>query len=190
MFIVSIGGISGSGKTTLADYINLQMKSTTLSLDSFYKNDIENHDQPESFNFDLFLECIDNLIKKGKTKIPIYDFITHKITGYKVIESNKILILEGIYILYDPRIEKMCNLKLYVDIDWDEALIRRTTRDILERGRTIDNIQDKYLNQVKPNIIKYQHNEKLKCDIIIPNHLKKKNFKFIINILTQLINNK
>lgn len=185
MFIISVGGISGSGKSSLAEYINSQVQCNVISLDNFYKSNILNHDLPESFDFDLFYDSILKLINKGKTDIPIYNFVTHKTEGYISIESKKILIVEGIYVLYDKRIEELCNLKLYVDIDKDEALLRRIKRDILERGRTIDDIEYKYLNQVKPNIIKYQNNEKLKCDIIIPNHLKKTNFKFILNILSQ-----
>jgi len=187
MFIVAIAGISGSGKTSLSDYIHSHIDSTIISLDNFYKSNISNHDLPLSFDFDLFFKSIHDLITNGETIIPFYNFETHTVTHNIYVKSNKILILEGIYVLYDSRIANLCNLKLYLDIDYDIALIRRIKRDILERGRSINTIQDKYVHQVKPNIIKYQNDEKLKCDIIIPNHLHKKNFKFIINIIKQNI---
>lgn len=186
MLIISIAGGSASGKTSVASNIikslyskNLHTKVTLLNMDSYYKDlsflSLEdrkkiNFDHPDSIDWVLFHEHI-NLLLQGKSiKKPIYSFVEYtRLSSYEVVSSNPVIIIEGLFSLYDKEIRKLSNIKIFVEAPDDIRLIRRIQRDIKERGRDIDSIIDQYLNYVRPMYVKYIEPTKKYADVVIQN---------------------
>ena len=148
MLIIGITGGTGSGKSTIAKKIlhDLCEKDTGLiSQDSYYKDTSTlsmeeriaiNFDHPDAIDFDLLYLQLETL-KKGQTiQQPVYSFEAHNRTTESVtISPKKVLILEGILILSDPKVRDLLDIKIFIDADTDERLIRRLKRDTKERGR-------------------------------------------------------
>ncbi|MSP64667.1 MAG: uridine kinase [Bacteroidetes bacterium] len=177
--IIGIAGGSGSGKSTVTNRIIHQLgkkSCVVIAHDSYYKSLPENHN-PLEYNFDhpdaLHTdELVDHLtkLKNGKQiHQPHYDFSVHKrLKKTNLIKAHKIIILEGILILSDKRVRELMDIKIFVDTDADERLIRRIRRDILERDRTLDSVIDQYNRTVKPMHIEFVEPSKVFADIIIP----------------------
>jgi len=184
---VGVAGGSGSGKTTVAHNLIKEFKSEDAILveqDAYYKElkelSIEerakvNFDHPNSIEFDLLKKHLMDL-KDGKAiDRPIYDFKTHSRKEKKIrIDPSKIIILEGILILSIPEIRDMLDVKIFVDTDTDEMLLRRIERDIHERGRTFDSVKKQYLETVKPMYLEFCEPSKRYADVIIPRGGKNK----------------
>ena len=94
--------------------------------------------------------------------------IINRGTEYELIEPGNVIILEGIFTLVDERIRDMCDIKLFVDIDPDIRFIRRLTRDMKERGRSVDSIIKQYMDTVRPMYLQFIEPSKRYADIIIP----------------------
>lgn len=178
---VGVAGGSGSGKTTVAHNLIKAFKSEDAVLveqDAYYKElkelSIEerskvNFDHPESIEFELIKKHLMDL-KNGKAiDRPIYDFKTHSRKIKKIrINPSKIIVIEGILILSMPEIRDMLDVKIFVDTDTDEMLLRRIERDIHERGRTFDSVKKQYLETVKPMYLEFCEPSKRYADVIIP----------------------
>ena len=116
--------------------------------------------------FYYFLSSIDN---KSILK-PTYDFINHNRSNItEIIDPKKVIILEGILSLNDKRIRELADIKIFVELDDDLRFIRRLSRDINERGRSVDSVINQYLSTVKPMFHQFVKPQKKYCDIIIPN---------------------
>jgi len=179
--LVGIAGGSGSGKTTVASNLIKAFKEEDAVLveqDAYYKELKEltieerakvNFDHPESIEFDLIKKHLMDL-KSGKSiERPIYDFKTHSRKEETVkINPSRIIIIEGILTLAIPEIRKMLDVKIFVDTDADEMLLRRIERDINERGRTFNSVKKQYLETVKPMYLEFCEPSKRYADIIIP----------------------
>ncbi len=163
LFIIGIAGASGSGKTYLMEKIKNKVKKLlcdieTISCDDYYyENDTLNKDLPSSLELSLLVKHI-NMLKNGETvEIPEYNFITQKrvYNKNKVIDGSKIkvLIVEGLFVLYDEKIRNILNLKLFTHLDEDITLARRIDRDTKERNKTYTNIINEYQSFVKPAFI-------------------------------------
>ena len=179
--IVGIAGGTGSGKSTIAHeiYKSLPVESiAVIEQDSYYKDQSSitfeqriktNYDHPDAFDTLLLIEHLKMLLNGENIDKPIYDFEIHNrkpIT--QKVEPKGIIILEGIMILVEPEIRKMLDIKLFVDTDPDVRIIRRITRDIKERGRTIDSVIEQYMNVVRPMHLEFVEPTKRYADIIIP----------------------
>lgn len=196
MFVIGISGGTGSGKTTIVNQIKAELSSTkicTISQDSYYKNTDHlteekrraiNFDHPNSIDFDLLAQHI-NQLKSGKTiKQPIYCFKAHNRTKESILIASKdIIIIEGILIFSNKTILDLFDLTVFIDVDADERLIRRIKRDTKERGRTIDEVISRYLSTIKPMHDTFIEPTKKDVDIILPN-----NNNAILNIVKTLIN--
>lgn len=178
--VIAIAGGTGSGKTTFANKIVDQLPHhvALLTHDAYYKDNRHlpyeercslNYDHPEAFDTDLFAEHVRTL-KAGQTvERPVYNFSTHLREDYTVrIEPLKIVLVEGILILENPALRKLFDLKIFVDTDADVRILRRITRDINERGRTLNSVIDQYLNTVKPMHEAFVEPTKKYADVIIP----------------------
>lgn len=201
MLIIGIAGGTGSGKTTVVNNIlnNLNSQNVlVISQDNYYKahNDLSfaerekiNFDHPRSIDFDLLTENIQDL-KNGKTiEQPIYSFITHSRKDETIITYPKeVIIVEGILVFTHPELRELFDLKIFVQTDSDERLIRRITRDIKERGRDLDEVINRYRNTLKPMHEQFIEPSKIHADIIVPN-MKKKN-EAAIRLLSTLIKDK
>ncbi|XP_044002264.1 uridine-cytidine kinase-like 1 [Aphidius gifuensis] len=182
-FIIGICGGSASGKTTVATKIieSLDVSYITLlSMDSFYKvlNEKErksaerteyNFDVPDAFDFDLLKETLYKLKKRQMVHVPVYNFITHnRENRSKTVYGANVIILEGILTFHDKDILNMCDMKVFVDTDADLRLARRITRDILHRGRDLEDVLKQYETMVKPSYTYYIAPLMSHADIIVP----------------------
>lgn len=180
VYFIGIGGGSSSGKSTVARAIaNVTDKSVAIiSLDNYYKDLSHlpfekrvkiNYDHPNAFEWNLFKEHLKKL-KAGKSiEMPQYNFKEHlRKRQTKKVDPAQVVIIEGILALYDPEVRKMLDLKIYVQTDADERILRRMERDIKERGRTIESVRNRYLTMVKPMHEKFVEPTKKYADLIIP----------------------
>lgn len=183
MFIIGISGGTGSGKTTVVNQIINQIPKTEIciiSQDAYYKETSHlnheertkiNFDNPKAIDFNLVVKHLKKL-KEGHTiNQPVYSFITHNRTkDFIKIAPTKVVIVEGILIFNNLELLKLFDLKIFVDTDTDERLIRRIRRDISERGRTVSDVLDCYQNTLKPMHQKFVAPTKKYADFIIPNN--------------------
>ncbi len=181
MLIIGICGGTGSGKTTVVNKILDILPAdhvAILSQDAYYKDNSNipleqrkfiNFDHPDSIEFDLLLNHIEKL-KKGETiPMPIYSYITCTRAKETIpIESKDVIILEGILLFTDPRVRDICNVKVFVDAPSDERLLRVIKRDIIERGRNVEQTLDRYMDTVKPMHEQFIEPTKRFADIIVP----------------------
>ena len=160
--IILIGGGTGSGKSTLASNINGRLSdyTTLISMDDYYKDqsavpeaerELINYDSPEVVDVELLSSNIAKLRSGQAIEEPIYDFATHtRKTETTHIESSPVIIVEGIMALRFESLRSMANVKLYVDVDDDERIIRRILRDTSSRSRNLESIVFQYCSTVKP----------------------------------------
>jgi uridine kinase len=181
MLIIGICGGTGSGKTTVVNKILDILPSdhvTILSQDSYYKDNsnisIEerkhiNFDHPDAIEFDLLLKHINELKKGNSIEKPIYSYITCTRSPETIhIESKEVILIEGILLFTDKRIRDICNVKVFVDAPADERLLRVIKRDIIERGRNVEQTLDRYTDTVKPMHDQFIEPTKRYADIIVP----------------------
>lgn len=180
LYIVAIAGGSGSGKTTIANKIVEQVGKKNvllLSIDHYYKDlghlkEEErwkvNFDHPDSIDWKLLKKQLKELVEGKKIKMPIYSFLSHTREKYVEVSPKKIIILEGIFALYDDFINNLANLKIFVDTEPDARFIRRLTRDLKERGVTIENTIKQWLETVKPMHDAFIEPTKKRAHIIVP----------------------
>jgi uridine kinase len=179
--VIGVAGGTGSGKTTVVRKIGerLTMEHVViLPQDAYYKDNSGismedrrkvNYDHPLAFDNDLLIEHV-RLLKEGReVHMPIYSFITYTRREETILlKPRKIIIVEGILILEDPRIREILDIKVFVDTDPDERFIRRLKRDIQERGRSIDSVIEQYTQVVRPMHLQFIEPTKRYADIIIP----------------------
>jgi len=179
--VIGIAGASGSGKTTLASSILDAIgrdKIAFLPHDAYYRDQAElsyaerlkiNYDHPDSLETDLLIKHIIAL-KAGKpVKRPVYDYIQHTRSADVVtIEPCQIIMVEGILIFWEAKLRKIFDMKVFVETDSDICFIRRLTRDIEERGRTVESVVNQYLTTVRPSYIDFVEPSKRFADVIIP----------------------
>jgi uridine kinase len=179
--LIGIAGASGSGKTLLASNLVHELGTDeviVITEDAYYKDlsDIpldqrskHNFDHPDAFDHSLLLQHITDLLNGKSVEQPIYDYTTHsRKKETRSIGPHHIIVLEGILILHDPRLREMMDIKVFIDTPLDICFIRRLTRDIEERGRTLESVIDQYLNTVKPMYHQFIEPTKQYADIIIP----------------------
>ena len=180
MLIIGIAGGSGSGKTTVVREITQQLKENVVVIpqDSYYKDlghlseeekRVHNFDHPESIDFDLLRAQLKEL-REGKTvEQPIYSYITcGRSEETLTVEPADVIIVEGILIFTDPKLRKLMDIKIFVDADDDDRLMRVMARDIVERGKTVDWVIERYSKTVKPMYLQFIEPSKRYADIIIP----------------------
>ncbi len=197
--LILIAGGTASGKTTVVKKIELHFDSSDVSvvcMDNYYKmrNGMSltdrkkvNYDHPDALDMDLLKKQLRELLAGRSIECPVYNFSEHNREPEKTITINptKVIILEGILSLYDEEIRNMANILIYVESEADIRFIRRLKRDMVSRGRTIDDVIDQYLTTVKPMYDAYVAPTKRFADIIIPNDTK---HDMAIDILSAKIN--
>ena len=167
MIVIGICGGSGSGKSTLARLISqsLSCSSRIIGLDCYYRDHSElpfeervhiNYDEPDVFDFDELYEDIKLLMDGKPITTKGYDYANHRrADSPELIYPTDVLILEGIHMFRDKRITDLMSLKVYMHVDVDVCLLRRVRRDMMKRGRSIENITEQYLATVKPMYEEY-----------------------------------
>jgi uridine kinase len=179
--IIGVSGGSGSGKTTVTKTIYNYFKGHSilvLEQDSYYKDQSDvpfeerlktNYDHPLAFDNDLLIEHLEKLINYEPIEKPVYDYTIHTRSSETIhVEPKNVIILEGILVLEDERLRNLMDIKVFVDTDADLRFIRRLTRDIKERGRTLESVIDQYIHVVRPMHNQFIEPTKRYADIIIP----------------------
>ena len=200
MLIICIAGGTGSGKTTVVRKIIQSLPPNEVAVlpqDSYYKDSghlplVErlqlNFDEPAAFDWELLASHIQQL-KSGKTiNQPIYSYLTCTRSEDTIpVEPRDVVIIEGILALTDDNLRNMMDIKVFVDADGDDRLIRVISRDCVERGRTVEMVIDRYEKVLKP--MHNQHIEPTKryADLIVP---QGGNNQVAIDILTNFIASK
>jgi uridine kinase len=181
MLVIGIAGGSGSGKTTVVRAITRQLNSDVVVIpqDSYYKDSSHlpmeerqkiNFDHPDAIDWKLMCQQIREL-KQGKTiQQPVYSYITctRSKTETITVEPAEVIIVEGILIFTCKELRDQMNIKIFVDADDDDRLMRIIVRDIAERGRNIDTAIAHYCETVKPMHLQFIEPSKRYADIIVP----------------------
>lgn len=177
--IIGIAGGSGSGKTTLTRHLKEHFGPhvTVIGHDSYYKRQegktyeeraLQNYDHPSAFDTDLLIEHLRELREGRSIQCPVYSYVDHNRTDQTVeIVPTKVLIVEGILIFQDPELRELLDIKIFVETDADERILRRALRDVEERGRTLRSVVDQYLTTVKPMHEQYVEPSRKYADIIV-----------------------
>lgn len=181
MLVIGIAGGSGSGKTTVVKAIVKQLggKVTVIPQDSYYKDSSHlpleerqkiNFDHPDAIDFKLLCQQIREL-KQGKTvEQPVYSYIVceRSKTETVTVEPSEVMIVEGILIFTHKELRDQLDIKIFVDADDDDRVLRIISRDLVERGRTLDMAVEHYLDTVKPMHLQFIEPSKRYADIIVP----------------------
>lgn len=181
MFIIGIAGGTGSGKTTVVRKIKerLPMEEVgVISQDSYYKDSSHippeerqkiNFDEPAAFDWDLLIKHLKELKGGNPIEMPTYSYLTCTRQSETVhIEPKEVMLVEGILVLSDRRLRNMMDIKVFVDADGDDRLIRVISRDCIERGRTPQLVIDRYERVLKPMHIQHIEPAKRFADLIVP----------------------
>jgi uridine kinase len=201
MLIIGIAGGTGSGKTTVVDQIVTELPPEDVSViyqDSYYNNTSHlnydervklNFDHPKAIDFSLMEDHLKSLRRGESIEQPVYSFKDHNRTEQTTtIHPTKVVIIEGILILTRAEIRELLDIKLFVHADSDERLIRRLKRDIVERGRDLNEVLNRYQSTLKPMHQEFIEPSKEFADIIIPtNRYNTVAVKLIQNIIHQRI---
>jgi uridine kinase len=163
-YLIGVAGGSNSGKTTIAERLAELIGNHDLSLirlDSYYVSHSEepievraaaNYDHPDAFDWDLLDEHLATLTAGGSVEVPVYDYTIHdRSDSSEVVAASKVVVVEGILVLWEPRLRERFDLKIFVDTPADLRIIRRLRRDVAERGRSPEGILDQYLTTVRPS---------------------------------------
>lgn len=181
MLVIGIAGGSGSGKTTVVNAIvnDLKGRVVVIPQDSYYKDSSHlpleerqqiNFDHPDAIDFDLLCTHL-KALKAGRTiEQPVYSYITcsRSRTETITVSPADVVIIEGILVFTCRELRSQMDIKLYVDADDDDRLMRVMARDILERGKTVQTVIERYTKTVKPMYLQFIEPSKRYADIIIP----------------------
>ena len=197
--LIGIAGGTGSGKSTFTNRIKDAFgdRVSILYHDNYYKAHDEmpfeerkklNYDHPDAFDTELLIEHI-KALKSGQSIIcPTYDYSKHNRAKNTVtIEPRKVILIEGILTLCDSRLRDLMDIKIFVDADADERILRRVLRDTKERGRNIENIIDQYLTTVKPMHYLYVEPTKSYADLVVNSGLNNVAFEVMKTKIEDLL---
>ena len=177
--IIGIAGGTGSGKTTLTNRLKERFGAdvSVVYHDNYYKAHDEmtyeercrlNYDHPNAFDTDLMIEHISRLKEGQAVRCPTYDYTAHNRAAETVeILPTKVIIVEGILIFQNEALRELMDIKIFVDTDADVRILRRITRDVKERGRSLDSVVSQYLTTVKPMHEQFVEPSKRSADIIV-----------------------
>lgn len=181
MLIIGIAGGSGCGKSTVVNQIIKRLPKdsvTVIPQDSYYKDNGHlrpeerariNFDHPSSIEFSLLIKHLDELSEGNEIGMPIYSYLTCARAKETIpVYPCEVVIVEGILILTNPRLRERFDIKIFVDADPDDRLIRIIRRDIEERGRSFSQVLDHYEKFVKPMHLQFIEPTKRYADIIVP----------------------
>lgn len=197
MIIIGIAGGTGSGKTTVVRKIFESLPKGEVVLlpqDSYYKDSSHvpddqkqniNFDHPNAFDWPLLSQQVAQLRRGESIEQPTYSYLTcSRLPETIHIEPREVIIIEGILALCDPQLRAMMDLKVFVDADPDERLIRVIQRDVVERGRTAEAVMERYTRVLKPMHQQFIEPCKRYADLIVP---EGGNNQVAIDILTMYI---
>ena len=176
---IGVAGGTGSGKSTFTRHLKETFgdRLAVLYYDNFYRarDDLSieeragiNYDHPDAFDTDMLIDRLAALKRGMAVECPVYDFTVHNRTARTItVNPAPVVIVEGILALHDERLRDMLDIKIYVEADADERILRRVIRDVRERGRDVEGIARQYLSTVKPMHYMYVEPTRALADIVI-----------------------
>ncbi len=180
-FLIGVAGGTCSGKTTVSERLAELAGEDNLALiklDSYYverthqpfeERVLANYDHPDAFDWQLLNDHLAALAAGASVPVPIYDYSIHDRSGdCRQVHPARIVVVEGILVLYEPQLRERFDLKVYIDTDADIRLIRRMRRDVAERSRTPESIIAQYLATVRPSHEQFIEPSKRHADVIFP----------------------
>ena len=200
-FIIGVAGGSGSGKTTVTakvlETVGPDMAAVIVQ-DYYYRDQAHltfeqrlatNYDHPHAFDWPLLIEHIEELLAGRAIDMPVYDFTHHTRAAETItVKPAPVIVIEGLFPLYDAALRDMMSLKIFVDTDPDVRFIRRLQRDIRERGRTVDHVIEHYLATVRPMHNQFIEPTKRFADVILPHGANDPAVDIITTKVASLIN--
>lgn len=197
--VIGIAGGTGSGKSTFTDRLKQAYPEqvTVLYHDNYYRAHDEipleerkriNYDHPDSLETDLLIEHVRALKRGEAVDSPTYDFTQHnRAPGTLHIEPRSVIIIEGILTLQNPELVSLMDIKIFVEADADERILRRAIRDVKERGRDLEGVAEQYLKTVKPMHYLYVEPTKSVADIVINSGLNDVAFDIVSTKIRALL---
>jgi uridine kinase len=177
-FVIGVAGGSGSGKSTVTQQVLASFGSDMVSVvmqDDYYcdQSDLtpevrrkQNYDHPQAFDWPLLVQHVQALRNGEAIEMPEYDFTIDNKTI--PVKPAPVIVIEGLFALYDADLRKMMSLKIFVDTAADVRFIRRMQRDITERGRSVESVVGQYLETVRPMHKQFIEPTKRHADVILP----------------------
>ena len=197
--VIGIAGGTGSGKSTFTNRLKEQFgdKIAVIYYDNYYRaqDDVPfeerkkvNYDSPDSLETDLMISHL-RALKEGKTiECPTYDYTVHNRSKETVvIEPRKVIIVEGILALKNEELRNLIDIKVFVEADADERILRRVVRDVKERGRDVEDIARQYLTTVKPMHYVYVEPTKYLADLVINSGMNDVAFELMKTKIEQIL---
>ena len=179
--MIGIAGGTGSGKSTVARRLAAALADSSMAfveMDSYYRNFTGrtmqelhriNWDHPDAFDIDLFVEHLDAMAAGEPVDKPVYDYTIHARSDETVrIPRVDVVVVDGILLFTDERVRQRLDVKVFVDADADIRLVRRIKRDMVSRGRPLDEILEQYVNTVRPMHLQFIEPSKRWADVIVP----------------------
>lgn len=197
--IIGIAGGSGSGKSTFTNRLKnfFGDNITVIYHDNYYRANDHlsmderrkiNYDHPQALETDLLVEHLDALRQGQSIECPVYDFTQHNRSDKTItIEPSRVIVVEGILIFQDERLRDMFDIKIFVEADADERILRRVVRDMEERGRDLQNIIEHYLATVKPMHYLYVEPTRNVADIVLNSGLNDVAFEVMKNKIEHIL---
>ena len=178
---IGIAGGSGSGKSTVARKVAEALSQSSvafLDMDAYYRNFAHlpmeerkrvNWDHPEAFDTELLVSQVQALCAGRSVDKPVYDFVSHtRSARTERVNPADVLVLDGILLFVDEQLRTLCDIKVFVDADADIRLVRRLKRDVIKRGRTLEDVIAQYLETVHPMHLQFVEPSKRYADVIVP----------------------
>jgi len=180
-FIIGVAGGSGSGKSTVSQQVLSSFGADMVSVvmqDDYYRDQTDlapevrrqqNYDHPHAFDWPLLIQHVQALRSGATIAMPVYDFtIDNRSDQTITVRPAPVIVIEGLFALYDADLRDTMSLKIFVDTASDVRFIRRMQRDIAERGRTVESIVGQYLETVRPMHKQFIEPTKRHADVILP----------------------
>lgn len=177
--LIGVAGGTGSGKSTFTNRLKEEFDNSisVVYYDNYYRShddiplkdrDNINYDHPDAFETDLLIKHLSELKNGMSVECPVYDYSVHNRSSKTIrIEPSDVIIVEGIMVLQNSELRSLLDIKIYVEADADERILRRVIRDVKERGRDVEGIAKQYLTTVKPMHYIYVEPTKALADIVI-----------------------
>lgn len=198
-YIIGVVGGSGSGKSTFIDRLKEHFGDSIAVVhhDNYYRRQDNvpfeqrvkvNYDHPDSLETDLLVQHLEELKDGHAIECPVYDFSLHNRSDKTVtIEPKAVIIVEGILLFADDRLRDLCDIKIFVDADADERILRRVVRDVEERGRNLRGVIAQYLETVKPMHYLYVEPTRALADIVINSGMNDSAFELVAMKVNQVL---
>lgn len=197
--IIGIAGGTGSGKSTFTKKLKDEFKDDVAVLyhDNYYRDQSKmsfedrkkvNYDHPDAMETELLVKQLQELKEGHAIDCPVYDYTAHNRSDKVVhVEPKKVILLEGILVLADERLRDLMDIKVYVEADADERILRRILRDVKERGRDIEGVMQQYLTTVKPMHYLYVEPTRSTADIVINSGMNPVAFNLVRNTIQNIL---